>query len=81
MASDTGTTGTAPPHDPWTAFKNILNNINKARNFFSDSLYYAPNIALLAKFKQEIQDATSAYFINMPTTNKYLLVSADEYVN
>ena len=64
-------------------FENVLHNTREAIPYIMASVYFDQETVHLQmeEIRQEIQDATYDYIVNISTTNTYLLYTADEKMN
>ena len=68
---------------PYVVLNNILHDTHKFIPYITDSVFLEPETInlKLEKSRQEIQDATSDYVINITTPNTNILDTYDEKIN
>ena len=64
-------------------FNTVLHNTREAITYMTDFVHFKPETVhlQLEEIRQEIQDSTSDYLINIPKPNKIFLRTADETIN
>lgn len=69
--------------NPGSVFHTVLHNIHETTPYITESVSLYPESVHLQmeEISQEIQDATTDYLINSPSTNINLLDTVDETIN